>query len=451
MTLRPSVTFHTHSFASQRIASEFYEADQIVQSPNNDANAITYAWAGDDLRFLPSLEYKLNARDFWITHNNRLTLGIQGQYNVALGYGQTRCFRDLERAHLSPSALMSDDPSICLSETFVNEGLEVDLFGNAQDDDTSHRGSGDVWRVGGFVQYSADVGKRLKIVAGARTDSHQEYGAQLSPRFSVVSSLPKGVYVKAQYANAFLYPAFLYSSVNPFTAYGASLDPERADISPQSIASYEVLVGLKNRHMRVELNGYLNSVTDFITYSVPRTAQAGRYEFANEGDVTVAGLEKNALFFFLDGRLTLNTSGALTVPVKSQTDDLFLVDGKLGGPTKFPTLMAGVIVNAKPMESLNVNTSLLYASEVVGQTVAETQFADIEGTDGQMYSSKPQEDYATESLLLNASLSYRPMRKWTVGLKGTNLLNRRQYRPGSTVVPLFQDGLRVSASARYEF
>ncbi len=69
-----------------------------------------------------------------------------------------------------------------------------------------------------------------------------------------------------------------------------------------------------------------------------------------------------------------NLQGSYTTPLANNTDDHFLVDGNLGGPTKFPEYMGGLIINVMPVNSLNMNISFNYTAPVVGQTVPEVQY-----------------------------------------------------------------------------
>ena len=448
-TIRGAVVGNTHKLKSQRISTEFFGVDQIVEFPELAQNAVAYSWSGADLRFLPTLEYSVDPPDLGIFRKNNLIVSVQPEYNVAYDYRQTNCYLDSNQEHSSTSVFGAEHDLACEEEVFLNEGLEIDPYDNATDSDTTHLGDGDEWRGGGFLQYSTFFPNDIGLVLGSRLDYHPTYKLQFSPRAAVVAPLPGGLYSKLQYSRAFIYPAFLYLMGNSRAPYGA--DPDGPEIDPQSIDSVELLLGLKSKVVRVEFNGFYNRVQNFITYDVIKNAQTGRYEYSNQGDLNIIGVENTTRLDIIHGRLGLDLNATLTYPIEQGTDDTYLVDGRLGGPTKFPLFMGGLAINVVPFRAFNINARFLYADQVVGQTVDEIQYYDIEGTDGELYSSRAPDEYQTRTFLLNATISYTFLDRLRVGVDGYNLLNRRHYRPGSVAVPMLLDGIKVVGSVSYEF
>ncbi|MGA9522573.1 MAG: TonB-dependent receptor [Myxococcaceae bacterium] len=440
LTFRPSFMSITHDMRSQGISPEFYASAQKEQA------SIIYRWSGRDIRISPSLEYAVNIPDFWIFTGTGIVAGFQPEYDIASDYSMTRCFLDSER-NFAPSiyATQGGDDVFCTDGVMLREGMAIDAFGGITQTEGSLMGDGDELRLGTFLQLTTTLPRNVGLVVGGRLDYNLVYSPQFSPRVALVAPLSGGLYSKAQYASSFVYPAFLYRTGNSLSDYQGN--PE---IEPQSIDTFEGLLGFKNNFVRAELSGYYNRVRRFITFDLSRNSKTGQYKFSNQGDLDIVGVEATALMSFNEGRLTVNLHGTYAHPLPS-TSDLFLVDGKLGGPTKFPELMGGVVVTYNPWKALQLTVGTLYSAPVRQNIAVEAQFDGIEGTDGQVYSSLPADEYDTLVLDLNASVTYSFLEDWKVGVTASNILNRRAYRPGSVLVPYLAEGRIVTASLSRQF
>jgi outer membrane receptor protein involved in Fe transport len=283
------------------------------------------------------------------------------------------------------------------------------------------------------------------IVLGGRIDYNVTNAPQFSPRVALVAPLQAGFYSKAQFSSAFVYPAFLYRTGNSLSDYQGN-----PDIKPQSIRSIEALLGWKNETLRAEVNGYYNDVRGFITFDLRRSAQSGQYRFSNQGDVQVVGLEATTKLRLLGGRLSLDLQGSYAKPLPSTTPG-FLVDGQLGGPTKYPELMGMAILTASPLPGLRFTVDGSLSSRIRQTIAPEAQFQGIGATDGLVYDTLPSEQFDTREMTLDATASFDLGPHWRLEASATNLLNRRAYRPGSVLIPYLAEGRRVNVGLSVSF
>jgi outer membrane cobalamin receptor len=442
LTVRPAVLIFSHELNSQGIAQSYFERAFRENEP------VVYGFSGTDARFRVDVDYQLKLADLAFLRENTLQAGVQGEYNLAVGYTAGRCFVDQANRYVQPSpyAASATTDVHCLRELMFDQGLVIDPYGRLTNSKRPHFGNGDEVRLGAFLQLSTFIQEKVGLVIGGRFDHHLQFGPSLSPRVSVVLPLVSGGYAKAQYARAFVYPAFLYTTTNALSEYEG-----QANIKPQSIDTFELLLGLKKGFLRAEVNGYLNQVHDFITFNLARNAQTGRYIVSNQGKVDVLGLEASVLASLFEGRLALNLGGSFAKPLGS-TDPAFLVNGALGGPTKFPTWMGTAIASYSPWKPLAVTGTFRYNSTVQSQLAPQTRFTGVTGTDGLPISSKEAGEYRTEAAVFDvgATLTW-PTKRWRFSFLLTNLTDERYYQPGAVLVPYLAEGRRLTGSVAYDF
>jgi len=441
LTLRPSLLVFGHEMRSQTIAPIYY-ADTT-----REGTPVVTGWSGRDVRLSPALEYSLELPDLWIFRQNALVAGVQPEYDVASSYKSTHCFVDKENRY-NPS--IYDSPGapdlFCVESLMLREDLTVDSFGVIRQQGKPPRfGDGDELRLGSFFQLTSFLPRDVGIVLGGRVDYNVTYAPQFSPRVALVAPIGRGVYSKVQWASGFVYPAFLYRTGNSLSDYQGN-----PDIQPQSIRTIEGLIGFKNDSMRAELNGYYNSVSRFITFDLPLNARTGQFKFSNEGDLKIVGVEATWLFRFLEGKLLADLQGTYAKPL-SGTSSQFLVDGQLGGPTKYPQLIGRAVLSAMPIHRLRLTIDGT-ASSRVKQTIArEVQFQNIIGSDGRPASTLDASAFDTRELTLDALASFSMTDRWRVGVTASNILDRRAYRPGSVLIPYLAEGRRVMFSLTYGY
>ena len=443
ITLRPSLLGFGHELRSQTVMPPYYEA------ATREGTAVVYGWSGRDLRVSPAVEYAVELPDLGrIFRNTSLVAGLQAEYDVASSYRTTECFRDIE-GRFNPS-IYGRDPSrgvpdlVCLESLMLREGLIVDDFGTIREsEDRPLFGDGDELRVGSFVQLSTSLPGEVGVVLGGRVDYNVTYSPQFSPRVAVVAPLGRGFYAKTQLASAFVYPAFLYRTGNSLSDYQGN-----PAIQPQSIRTLEALVGFKGRKVRTELGAYYNDVRRFITFDLPRNARTGQFLFSNAGDLRVVGVEGTAVFHLLRERLILDLQGTFARSLPGTTA-IFLADGELGGPSKYPQLLGRALVSGTPLRRLRLTVDA-GMSTPVRQTIApEVQFQGIAGTDGASYSSRAAGEFDTAELTVNAGAAYTIDDRWKVSVNATNLFDWRRYRPGSVLVPYLAEGRRLTLSVSF--
>jgi hypothetical protein len=154
------------------------------------------------------------------------------------------------------------------------------------------------------------------------------------------------------------------------------------------------------------------AVSQFITFDQPLNARTGQFKFSDEGD---------------------------------------LVDGQLGGPTRYPQVIGRAIVSAMPTHRLRLTIDGTASSHVEQAIAPEVQLQGITGSDGRRYSTLDAASFDTRELTLDALASFSITDRWKAGLQSTNLLDRRADRPGSVLIPYLAEGRRVLFSLTYGY
>jgi outer membrane receptor protein involved in Fe transport len=439
VTLRPSLLLFGHEMRSQAIMPQFYP-----QASAEDA-AVIYAWSGRDLRIGPTIEYAFEAEQAGIFRQTNLVLGVQAEYDVASGYRTNQCYVDRD-GRFQPSVYVSGDADLfCVEAFMLREGVNIDAFGTVRETGRSRFGDGDELRLGSFFQLTTFFPHEVGLVLGGRIDYNVTYAPQFSPRVALVAPFRAGFYSKIQLSSGFVYPAFLYRNGNSLSDYQGN-----PDIKPQSIRSMEALLGWKTESLRTELNGYYNDVRGFITFDLPRNARSGQYQFSNQGDLQVVGLEATTKLRLAGGRFSLDLQGSYARPLPT-TSAGFLVDGRLGGPTKYPELLGMVVLSASPVTGLRLTVDGNFGSRI-DQTIApEVQFKGIMASDGAAYDTLPAAEFDTREMTIGAAASFAFGNGWRLEATATNLLNRRAYRPGSVLIPYLAEGRRLNAGLSVAF
>ena len=266
----------------------------------------------------------------------------------------------------------------------LREGITVDPFGTVRETGRSRFGDGDELRLGSFFQLTTFLPHEVGFVLGGRIDYNVTYAPQFSPRVALVAPFQAGFYSKAQFSSGFVYPGLpVPQRQRPVRLPGqpghqAAVHPGRS----------KALLGWKNETLRAEVNGYYNDVRGFITFDLPRNAQSGQYRFSNQGDLQVVGLEATTKLRLLGGRLSLDLQGSFARPLAS-TSPGFLVDGQLGGPTKYPELLGMAILCASPLPGLRLTVDGSLSSRIKQTIAPEAQFMGIVATDGLVYDTLP--------------------------------------------------------------
>jgi outer membrane receptor protein involved in Fe transport len=441
LTLRPALQYFRHEQRSQRIAEEFYDAAA-------DQRRISIlSWSGEDLRASTTAEYSKSFGEWLVFKEASLLTGAQLEYSVAMNYQLNLCQPDPTH-EFGPSAYSEDETGndyVCLrGAPLLEEGQAIDKWGNRVLLDKSYNGNGDDVSLGYFLQLNSELPWDIGFTVGGRLDYNPDYDPVFTPRVGLVKQVNENVYVKALYASAFVYPPFLYRTGNRQASIVGN-----PDMLPESIQTFELQAGLRTSSLRFELNGYYNIIKDFITFDETRFASSREYAFDNRGDVTVAGIESSASVFLWNNRLRTTVSAAGNRPVESGTDEIFLVDGNLGGPSKYPDYSGSLIVNIQPLDPINVNLNAVYVAESTF-TVAETnRFEDVGAQGGGTLSSKAAADYDTSRLNLNAHVSYTFFEQLRLSLQATNILNTSDHVAGATSIPYRTAGRQVLVALRY--
>ncbi|MBW2699609.1 MAG: TonB-dependent receptor [Deltaproteobacteria bacterium] len=439
-TFRPSILHFGHQERSQLIAEEFFDlaAEEAQTSIQN--------WSGEELRFSLSLEYAVDLGDWAFLRDMTLLAGINAEYDVAYNYRLSYCKPDPDNIH-PPSTYSEENTGhdyICHSGApMLDEGATVDKWGNLLLRNKSFLGNGDDLLWGGFLHLSTRLPWDVGLTLGGRVDFNYDYDPMLTPRIALVKSFEKTFYLKGIFSSAFVYPPFLYRTGN--RQAGIIGNP---DMKPQSIKTLEALLGFRMDILRIELNAYYNLVSDFITYDDQLLANSRQYFFDNYGDLHIFGVEGSAIVYLWDGRIDARLSAGFAMPLDA-TDDRFIVDGQLGGPSKYPPYFGSFILNGRPLDNLEIGFSGVYAAATEFRLAQGNTFVDVQGTDGRTHSTQAAEDYDTSTFFIDLHASYTLFESYRLSVLAKNLLGSEWRMTGATMVPYVTEGRQVMVFVSY--
>ncbi|HKQ68997.1 MAG TPA: TonB-dependent receptor plug domain-containing protein [Polyangiaceae bacterium] len=446
LVLHPFFTVVRQTLESQRLPKSVYtDAARENQS-------VSFGFSGNDLRAGSVIDYHLDLPQFSFFQENSLLIGSQLEYDVAHNYSLKRCFVDAANAQL-PSRYNTPGGAdlYCIETVMLNEGTTLSPTAFS-DSNTSHLGDGDEFLLAGYGQISSRLSTGLRLVVGGRVDyrdgtsGNSGSPVRFSPRVAAVQPLPGDFYLKAQYANAFIRPAFLYRTSNDLSDYEGN-----PNIREQSIMNVEALVGYGgSRYIQPEISGYYYKVHDFITFDLVKNARTGHYRFDNQGEIDVIGAEASIGLGSPGGFVSARINAAAAEPL-SGTSPRFEVDGQLGGPTKYPSFLGGMALRIQPIDSLTVIATFNYNSKVKHRIPPEAQFSRVIGADGVTYSSRPADDFATGNVAIVGANVVWNWNAIQISVHGQNLFDNVYYRPGSVLVPYYAEGRRLMASVSYNY
>jgi outer membrane receptor protein involved in Fe transport len=440
LVLHPFLNLTQQSLDSQRLPLSTYD-DAL-----REQQSVLFGFSGEDQRVGGTLDYYIDLPSLGVFEENSLLIGAQAEHAVATGYGLNRCFVDGENGFL-PSRFNQPGgaDTYCVDTVMLNEGTTLTAT-EFEDTDTTHAGDGQEQLLAGYAQVSSELSIGTRIVVGGRVDHKDGFEPRVSPRFALMQPLPNDFYLKGQFANAFVYPAFLYRSSNDFSHYEGN--PE---IKQQSITNVEAQVGYAgSEFIQPEVSAYHYRVKDFITFDLEKNARTGRYRFDNQGEIQAVGVEGSLAFAGLDGMLSGRVNGSFTKPLSSTSPE-FLVEKQLGGPTKFPAFVGDLVLKVQPIDALSLIGTVNYNTEVKHNVAEEARFEAVVGTDGDLYSSRENARYKTGGVALLGAGVIWDWRQLTLSVHGKNLLNAAYHRPGSVLVPYYGEGRRLMATAAYQF
>lgn len=145
----------------------------------------------------------------------------------------------------------------------------------------------DVSNAGVFAQDQADLLPRLSLVAGARLDSHSEFGEVFSPKAAVLYRATEHTLARASVGRAYRAPSLL-ELFQPDVAFGNYQFRSNPGLKPEHIVSTDA--GLEQRltgTIRWHFNVFYNDMSDLIS----RTMAGYAVTYENVDEAWSAGAE----------------------------------------------------------------------------------------------------------------------------------------------------------------
>ena len=394
------------------------------------------------MRLNPALEYSVELPDL-VLPQNTLVAGVQAEYDVASEYHATHCFVDKDH-RFNPSVY--EAPRLgadlfCVESLMLREGLTVDSFGELhQQGKAPLFGDGDELRIGSFFQLTTTLPHDIGVVLGGRVDYNGPTRRSSAREWRWWPLRARRLLEGAVQLGLRLPGVPLPHRQLPLRLPG---QPHHPAAVVRTVEAWSVgrATGCAPR------SGYYNEVSRFITFDLPLSARTGQFKFSNEGDLLSSAPR--------GPRCSASSRGSCCGPAghprpaAGRHQRAFLVDGQLGGPTKYPQLIGGRRSRACPSRLRLTSTAHQLA---VKQTIArEVQFQGITGSDGLPHSTLDASQFDTRELTFDALASFNLTDRWRVAATATNLLDRRAYRPGSVLIPYLAEGRRVIFTLSYGY
>lgn len=307
----------------------------------------------------------------------------------------------------------------------LNSSIETSLTNNTNLVEFPPLAKVSEWNSALYFQEKYNITSGLILNAGLRWDHYKSFGNSFNPRLALVYNPVNRLYLKFIYGHAFQAPSYFYRAENLGLGYGSptGLNPEKLDNFQISI---ENTFG-KDTWFRI--TAFNNRVKGLIT----RPAGASTYQ--NLREITTRGIETELKFKPLEF-IELFASHTLLTANNNRTDAKLLSRGRLANIPRH-AITAGLTWDDGAMfsGSLYVNWHSAIASPVFGPTAAR---------------SSPAYTIPAAALVhftLNADHLIDGMQ---AQLAVHNILDKRDWRGGTTRIPYPQEGRSILFTLGYQ-
>ncbi|MDQ6952974.1 MAG: TonB-dependent receptor [Mariprofundaceae bacterium] len=280
------------------------------------------------------------------------------------------------------------------------------------------------WNGALYAQEKYHITPHLIVNAGIRWDYYQSFGHALNPRLALVYNPFDELYMKAIYGRAFQAPSYFYRTKNKGLGYGSptGLTPEKLE---------NVQISVENTFLNktwLRMTMFHNRIKNLITRPVGATS------YQNIGGLITQGIETE-IKIKVTKSMEIFANHALTIPVSSGTDAKLMALGKLANIPR-DAVTAGVTWKSASALSGSVymNWHSNIASPIVGATAAQSN------------PSNAIPAAALVNMTLNADDVLDGMQ---AQLSLHNLLNKRDWRGGTTRIPYPQLGRNILLTLGY--
>jgi iron complex outermembrane receptor protein len=276
------------------------------------------------------------------------------------------------------------------------------------------------------VQEKYNITSNLILNAGLRWDYYKSFGSSLNPRLALIYNPLDRLYLKFIYGRAFQAPSYFYRIENQGLGYGSP-----TGLNPETLDNFQISVENtfgENTWLRV--SAFHNRVKNLITRPV------GAATYQNLGGLTTRGIESELKIKPVKS-IEIFATHALLWAVNSKTDAKLIAGGKLANIPRH-AITTGIIWSymSSLSGSLYMNWHGTIASPITGPTSAQSNpMHTIPAT-------------ALMNLTLNADDIFGGMQ---AQLALHNLLDKRDWRGGTTRTPYPQEGRSILFTLGYKY
>jgi len=309
----------------------------------------------------------------------------------------------------------------------LDSSIETSLTNNATLVEFSPLAKVSEWNSALYIQEKYHIASNLILNAGLRWDYYKSFGSSLNPRLALVYNPVESFFIKVIYGRAFQAPSYFYRAENQGLGYGSP-----AGLKPEKLDNFQISVeNTFGESTWIRVSAFQNRVKDLITRPVGATT------YQNLGQLTTRGVESELKIKVIEP-LDLFATHSLQWAVAAKSDAKLLANGSSLTNIPRQTVTAGLTWHYAPFlsGSLYANWHSSIASPIIGPTPAQ---------------SNPAHRIPAATLVnftLNADKLFGDMQ---AQLSVHNLLDKRDWRGGTTRIPYPQEGRSFLLTLGYLF
>ncbi len=281
------------------------------------------------------------------------------------------------------------------------------------------------WNSALYLQEKYNLTSSLILNAGLRWDYYQSFGSSFNPRMALVYNPVDRLYVKFIYGHAFQAPSYFYRTENQGLGYGSP-----TGLNPEKLDNFQVSVeNTFGNSTWFRISAFSNRVKGLIT------RPAGTSTYQNLSNVTTRGIETELKFKPLDF-IELFASHTLLTANSKRTEATLLSQGRLANiPRNAITAGLSWDDGKNWSGSLYANWHSTIASPIFGPTAAR---------------SNPAYTIPAATLVHLTINADNLIDGLQTQLAIHNILNKRDWRGGTTHIPYPQEGRSILLTLGYQ-
>ncbi|MDX8413324.1 MAG: TonB-dependent receptor [Mariprofundales bacterium] len=282
------------------------------------------------------------------------------------------------------------------------------------------------WNSALYLQEKYHLTNNLLLNAGLRWSRYKAFGNAFNPRLAVTYNPINQLYLKFIYGRAFQAPSYFYRTENRGLGYGAP-----NGLQAEILDNYQV--SIENRFDSstwLRVSAFHNQVNGVIT------KPSGATTYQNLRNLTTRGIESE-IRFKPQPFLEFFANHTLLWAVSNKTDNKLLANGKLANI---------------PRNAISVGTTWRYLETVSGSLYVNWHGVIPSPINGPTAAQSNANHTIPAAALIHATLNAdKIIGNMDAQLSIHNLLDKRDWRGGTTAIPYPQEGRNMLLTVGYHY